>query len=261
VPDVLERDDGPVRILTLHRPATLNALTPETMVELGQRLERTAADSGVRAVVLTGSGAAFSSGGDARLLQAITTMSEAELREVVYGAFQRPIRALRAMPQPVVAAVDGPAVGAGCELALAADFRLASPRASFGEVWIKIGCVPALGGLYLLPRLIGLARAAEMIMTGDLVGADEACRIGLVNRVVPENVLLDEAVALAHRLAAGPPRALALVKAGLEEAARGDLAAALESALAAQLACFATADFREGVRALAERRPPRFTGG
>lgn len=259
MPDVLERDDGPVRILTLHRPETLNALTPETMVELAGRLERAAGDASVRAVVLTGSGAAFSAGGDVRLLQAIPAMSEAEIREVVYGAFQRPIRALRAMPQPVVAAVDGPAVGAGCELALAADFRLASPRARFGEVWVRIGCVPALGGMYLLPRLVGLGRAVEMIMTGELVGADEACRIGLVNRVVPESVLLDEAVALAHRLAAGPPRALALVKAGLDQAG-GGLTAALESALAAQLACFATADFLEGVRALTERRPPRFTG-
>jgi 2-(1,2-epoxy-1,2-dihydrophenyl)acetyl-CoA isomerase len=260
VPDVLERDEGAVRILTLHRPETRNALTVETMTELGQRLERTAADGGVRAVVLTGSGGAFSSGGDAHLLQAIAAMSEAELREVVYGAFQRPIRALRAMPQPVVAAVDGPAVGAGCELALAADFRLASPRARFGEVWIRIGCLPALGGMYLLPRLVGLARATEMIMTGELVGADEACRIGLVSRVVPERELLDEAVALARRLAAGPPRALALAKAGLEQAAAGGLVAALESALAAQLACFATADFREGVRAFADKRPPRFTG-
>lgn len=260
MPDVLKRDDGPVRILTLHRPETLNALTPETMGELGRRLEETAADPGVRAVVLTGSGAAFSSGGDTRLLQAIPAMSAAEVREVVYGAFQRPIRAMRAMPQPVVAAVDGPALGAGCELALAADFRLASPRARFGEVWIRIGCLPALGGMYLLPRLVGLGRAVEMIMTGELVGADEAYRIGLVNRVVPEGVLLDEAVALARRLAAGPPRALALIKAGLDQAAGGDLAAALDSALAAQLACFATADFQEGVRALAERRPPRFTG-
>jgi enoyl-CoA hydratase/carnithine racemase len=260
VPDVLERDDGPVRILTLHRPETRNALTAETMSELGRRLERTAADRQVRAVVLTGSGGAFSSGGDVRLLQAIAAMSEAELREVVYGAFQRPIRALRAMPQPVVAAVDGPALGAGCELALAADFRLASPQARFGEVWVRIGCVPALGGMYLLPRLIGLARATEMIMTGEPVGAEEAYRIGLVNRVVPEPALLDEAVALARRLATGPPRALALAKAGLEQAAGAGLAAALESALAAQLACFATADFREGVRALIEKRPPRFTG-
>jgi enoyl-CoA hydratase/carnithine racemase len=258
VPDVLERDEGSVRILTLHRPGTLNALTPETMTELAGRLERTGSDPSVRAVVLTGADGAFSSGGDTRLLEAIPTMSEAELREVVYGAFQRPVRAMRAMPQPVVAAVDGPAVGAGCELALAADFRLASPRARFGEVWIKIGCLPALGGMYLLPRLVGLGRAVEMIMTGDVIGADEACRIGLVSRVVPESALLDEAVALARRLAAGPPRALALAKAGL--AGAGDLQAALEAALAAQLACFATADFREGVRALAERRPPRFTG-
>lgn len=258
---VRERDVDGVRIVTLDRPETLNALDVAAMGELGARLECAAADDGVGAVVLTGAGAAFSAGGDARFLTEIPTMAPERIRDVVYGTFQRPIRAMRAMAKPVVAAVNGPAVGAGCELALAADVRLAAPSARFGEVWIKIGCVPALGGMYLLPRIVGLGRATELILTGRLVDAEEALRIGLVSRVVPGDRLLDAALELAGALTRGPRHALASAKAALNQGLAGDFAAALETALNAQLACFATPDFAEGVRALAEKRAPRFKPG
>lgn len=256
--DVLERDVDGVRIVTLNRPETLNALTMEAMADLGARLEAAGADPGVGAVVITGAGPAFSSGGDVRFLQEIPGMPLERVREVVYGTFQRPIRAIRAMAKPVIAAVNGPAVGAGCELALAADFRLASEGARFGEVWIRIGCVPALGGMFLLPRIVGLTKAVEMILTGTLVEAAEAHRIGLVNRVVPGAGLLDAALDLARSLASGPASALALAKAAIDRGLTTDFAAALEAALDAQARCFTTEDFAEGVRALAERRPPRF---
>ncbi|HEU5322089.1 MAG TPA: enoyl-CoA hydratase/isomerase family protein, partial [Methylomirabilota bacterium] len=235
----MERDRR-VSLLTLNRPEAMNALTPEGMAELGARLEEAAADPAVRAVVLTGAGPAFSAGGDAAFLREIPAMSDEAVRSVVYGAFQRPIRAMRSMPKPVVAAVNGAAVGAGCELAVAADFRLASDRARFGEVWITLGCVPALGGMFLLPRIVGLARATEMILTGRIIDAAEAQRIGLVSRVLPPDRLLEEALELAARLADGPARALAAAKAALERGLTGNLADELAATVTAQIACFRT---------------------
>lgn len=257
---VLERNLDGVRILTLNRPEAMNALTMEGARELGERLEVAAADGSVRAVVLTGAGEAFSAGGDTKFLLEIPSMEPDRLREVVYATFQRPIRAIRSMEKPVVAAVNGAAVGAGCELAVASDFRLASERARFGEVWIKIGCVPALGGMYLLPRIVGLTKATEMILTGEIVDAAEAHRIGLVNRVVPGHRLMDAALELAAMLARGPARALAAAKASLNRGLASDLWAELDATVTAQIGCFATRDFAEGVRALAERRPARFSG-
>lgn len=255
---LLEHDADGVRLLTLNRPATLNALTMEDMRALGAHLEEAGARDDVRAVVLTGAGGAFSAGGDAAFLARLPSMAEADVREVVYGAFQRPIRAMRTMPKPVIAAVDGPAVGAGCELALAADVRIVSQRARFGEVWIKIGCVPALGGMFLLPRIVGLGRATEMILTGEIVDAAEAHRIGLATRVVPPDALLGTALELALALAAGPAHALAAAKAAIARGLSSDLLRELDATVADQLDCFRTADFAEGVAALGARRPPRF---
>lgn len=256
--NVLERDVDGVRVLTLNRPEALNALTLETMAELGERLERAADAAAIRVVVITGAGRAFSAGGDSAFLLELPGMSDAQIRDVVYGTFQRPIRAIRSMPKPVIAAVNGAAVGAGCELAVAADLRIASERARFGEVWTSIGCVPALGGMYLLPRIVGLTRATEMILTGEIIDADEALRIGLVNRVTPEDSLLDDALAVAARLAHGPAHALAAAKAAINRGLGSNLEDELRATVTAQMACFRTPDFAEGVRALAERRPPRF---
>jgi 2-(1,2-epoxy-1,2-dihydrophenyl)acetyl-CoA isomerase len=258
--DVREDQDGGVRILTLDRPEAMNALTLSGMRELGERLEAAAASPDVRAVVLTGAGSAFSAGGDTRFLLEIPSMSDEAIREVVYSTFQRPIRAMRSMDKIVIAAINGAAVGAGCELALAADVRIASDRARFGEVWIKIGCVPALGGMYLLPRIVGLGRATELILTGEVIDADEAHRIGLVSRVVPADGLLETAVAQAHVLASGPGPALAAAKAAINRGLGSTLREELDATVADQLACFRTKDFAEGVHALAARRSPHFTG-
>jgi enoyl-CoA hydratase/carnithine racemase len=249
-----------VRTLTLNSPETLNALTLDATRVLADRLEEAAADSATRVVILTGAGKAFSAGGDIGFLQALPAMSPDRLREVVYGTFQRVTRAIRAMQKPVIASVNGAAVGAGCEIAVACDFRIASQQARFGEVWIKLGCVPALGGMFLLPRIVGLAKATELVLTGEIVDAAEALRIGLVNKVVMPPDLATAAGELALRLARGPGHAIAAAKTAINRGLFSDLWSELDATVDQQIACFATRDFAEGVRALEERRPPRFTG-
>ncbi len=251
--------DG-VRTLTLNRPEAFNALTVEAAAVLADRLEEAAADPGARAVVITGAGPAFSAGGDIAFLQGLPTMAPARLREIVYGTFQRVPRAIRGMQKPVVAAVNGAAVGAGCEIAVACDFRIASEKARFGEVWINIGCVPALGGMFLLPRMVGLVKATELVLTGEVIDAKEALRIGLVNKVVMPPDLACAAEELARRLAHGPAVAIAAAKTALNRGLESTLWAEMDATLEEQLRCFGTRDFAEGVRALVERRPPRFVG-
>ena len=256
---LISQSEG-VRTLTLNRPEALNALTVEAMAVLADRLEEAAKDPATRAVVITGAGSAFSAGGDIAFLQDLPGMPPARVKEIVYGAFQRVPRAIRAMDKPVIAAVNGAAVGAGCEIAIACDFRIASEKARFGEVWINLGCVPALGGMFLLPRIVGLAKATELVMTGEIIDAREALRIGLVNKVVMPPDLPVAAEELAARLARGPARALAAAKAALNRGLESNLWAELEATVEQQIMCFGTRDFAEGVRALVEKRPPRFTG-
>ena len=254
-----DRADG-VLTLTMNRPETMNALTVEAMSRLADLLEAAASDAEVRAVVITGAGAAFSAGGDIAFLRSIQTMPPERIRDVVYGAFQRVPRTIRAMEKPVIAAVNGPAVGAGCEIAIACDFRIASDRARFGEVWINIGCVPAMGGMFLLPKIVGLAKATELVLTGEIIDAREALRIGLVNKVVMPPDLRTSAEELALRFARGPARAIAAAKAALNRGLGSTYGDELAETLDQQLACFRTDDFGEGVRALAERRPAHFRG-
>lgn len=258
-PVLMSMSEG-VRTLTLNRPEALNALSVEATATLADRLEEAARDPATRAVVITGAGGAFSAGGDIALLQGLSTMTPERIREIVYGTFQRVPRAIRAMEKPVIAAVNGAAVGAGCEIAIACDFRIASEKARFGEVWINLGCVPALGGMFLLPRIVGLAKAAELVLTGEVIDAKEALRIGLVNKVVMPPDLGPAAEELALRLARGPARALAAAKVALNRGLDSNLWAEMDATVEQQIQCFATRDFGEGVRALVERRAPRFTG-
>jgi enoyl-CoA hydratase/carnithine racemase len=246
-----EQSEG-VRAFTLDRPDAPNALTVPAMAALADHLEEAAPDPVVRAVVVTGAGSAFSVGGDLAFLQELPAMPSTRNREVVYGTFQRVPRAIRSMDKPVVATVNGATVGAGCEIAVACDFRIASSLTRFGEVWINPGCVPALGGMFLLPQIVGLAKATDLVMTGEIIDAKEALRIGLKNQVVMPPDLPRAAFELAQRPARDPARALAAAKTALK---RG-----LEATLERQTACFATPEFAEGVEALAAKRPPRFTG-
>lgn len=249
--------DGPVATLTLDRPAALNALTVPLKVALREALESLAADRAVRAVILTGAGRAFCAGQDlAERDEPEAAPLEVEVRE----RYNPIIRALRSMGQPVIAAVNGVAAGAGASLAFACDLRIAAEEARFVLAFGRIGLVPDSGATWFLPRLVGSAKAAELALVGDQVDAAEALRLGLVSRVVPGDRLMDEARELAGRLAEGAPLALALTKTALQRSMTIDLDEALEGEAKLQGIAGASADHAEGLAAFREKRPPRFTG-
>ncbi len=243
--------------LTMDRPDSLNALTIPLRVALLEALIAIARSRAIRVVVLTGAGRAFCAGQDlAERAEPDAPPLEVELRE----RYNPMVRALRDLPQPVIAAINGVAAGAGASLALASDLRIASVDARFVLAFGRIGLVPDSGLTWLLPRLVGAARAAELALVGDPLGANEALAIGLVGRVVPAAELLPAAHALADRIAEVPPRALAMTKRLLEAGWSTDLDEALEAEAAAQGLAGASADHAEGLAAFREKRPPRFSG-
>jgi 2-(1,2-epoxy-1,2-dihydrophenyl)acetyl-CoA isomerase len=249
--------DGPVATLTLDRPAALNALTVPVKVALRKALESIARDRAVRAVILTGAGRAFCAGQDlAERDEPDAAPLEVEIRE----RYNPIIRALRSMGQPVIAAVNGVAAGAGASLAFACDLRIAAEEARFVLAFGRIGLVPDSGATWFLPRLVGAAKASELAFVGDPIDAAEALRLGLVSRVVPGDQLLTEARALADRIAEGAPLALALTKEALGRSATIDLEEALEGEAKLQGITGASEDHAEGLAAFREKRPPRFRG-
>jgi 2-(1,2-epoxy-1,2-dihydrophenyl)acetyl-CoA isomerase len=249
--------DGAVATLTLDRPTALNALTVPVKDALREALESIATDRAVRAVILTGAGRAFCAGQDlAEREQPDAAPLEIEVRE----RYNPIIRALRSMGQPVIAAVNGVAAGAGASLAFACDLRIAAEEARFIPAFGRIGLVPDSGATWFLPRIVGWAKANELALLNDPVDAAQALRLGLVSRVVPGDQLIPEAHALADRLADGPPLALALTKGALERSLSIGLDEALEGEAKLQGIAGASADHAEGLAAFREKRPPRFTG-
>lgn len=253
-PSLLEHLDGGVLTLTLNRPTRRNALDEATITALHRRLAAAGEDRTVRTIVLAGAGGAFSAGAD--LKESAAAPPEGDLIE---RAYHPTVRAIRRAPKPVVAAVDGVAAGFGASLALAADIRLASSRATFSLVFVRIGLGLDGGASWFLPRLVGL-RAYELAMTGDLISADEAYRLGLVNHVYPEEAFVEEVAVFARRLAAAAPLAVAAVKATIDRSLDVGLDAILEDERIAQRRLFATADFREGVMAFLAKRAAEFKG-
>ncbi len=251
-----EASDG-VATITLDRPAVLNALDRQLKAELARAIRQAAADASVRAVVLTGAGRAFCAGQDLgeRVDPAAGPLG-AEVRE----RYNPLILSMRRLEKPLVAAVNGTAAGAGVALVLACDLRLAAEGASFILAFGRIGLVPDSGTSWFLPRLVGAARAAELLLVGDPVGAAEAERIGLVNRVVPADRLLDEAHELASRLAAGAPLAMGLTKRALNRSAEATLEESLEYEAGLQSIAGRSRDHAEGLAAFREKRAPRFKG-
>lgn len=257
-PAVLVQRDEAVVTVILNRPQARNALDLTMRQALDDALAQLADDPAVRVLVLRGAGEHFCAGGDVKLMQA-ARMSAAEGQARV-AALNRAVRRLVRFRAPTIAMVDGFAVGAGSNLAIACDLVVASTRARFGEVFARLGLIPDGGGVYLLPRRIGLARAKELAFTAEVLDAEAAARIGLVNRVVAPEALEAETRALARQIAEGPPRALSLAKALLDRSLELDLDTALEWEALAQGLLIDSADHREGLAAFFERRRPRFTG-
>lgn len=251
--------DG-VATLTLNRPQALNAFSVPMQRELAGLIPQLAADDAVRAVVLTGAGRAFCAGGDVGEMEAASEPVPLAGRNKLHRMLTTVLMPLVRLEKPVIAAVNGAAVGAGMNLALAADMVLASETATFGQVFVKVGLVPDTGGLYLLTRLIGLNRAKELCFTGRMFPAREALELGLVNRVLPPAELLAAAQELARELARGPTAAIGLTKSLLNLAPTASLEEMAEYEAYALAVVLSTEDHREGLRAFREKRPPRFRG-
>lgn len=261
--------DGPVRLehprehvarLTLERPDALNAYDESLLRTLVASLEELDADDEVRAIVLTGAGdRAFCSGVDLEEMPLTPEMAFADYEEGL-GLFQNVVRTLRTIETPVVGAIHGYALGAGCDTALACDIRIVSDEAVIGETFIDVGFVPGDGGAYLLPRLIGEARAKELIFTGRKLEGEEIVEWDLARECVPADDLLEAADAFAADLAAQPPIALGLSKSLVAESFDVDLETAFEHATRAQRICAQTDDHAEAVAAFNEQRDPEFTG-
>ncbi|PYM73180.1 MAG: hypothetical protein DME10_10780 [Candidatus Rokuibacteriota bacterium] len=250
-----------VATLTLNRPERLNALGGTLRDDLFDAVTRASADPEVRVMVITGAGKGFCAGGDVKAMsEAKAGARERPLIEKIAPGRDRTLLAMREAPQPIIAAVNGAAAGAGMNLALGCDLRIASTEARFAQAFVKRGLHPDWGGTYFLPRVVGMAKACEMIFTGDLIDAAEALRLGLVSQVVPPEELLPTAHELARRIAAGPPVAIRLAKQSLYANADLDLQGALHMETMAQNICFETEDATEGIRAFVEKRAPVFRG-
>jgi 2-(1,2-epoxy-1,2-dihydrophenyl)acetyl-CoA isomerase len=249
-----------VATLTLNRPERLNALGDTLREDLYAALAQAAADPAVRVIVLTGAGRGFCSGGDVKAMSEREQSGPPSPQEQWMPIRDRVILAMRDCPKAIIAAVNGPAAGAGMNLALACDLRIASTAAKFTQSFVKRGLAPDWGGTWFLPRIVGTAKAAELIFTGDAIDAAEALRLGIVNAVVAPEALMAEARVLARRIADGPPVAIQLAKRALYRSQDSDLRAGLEFETFAQGICRATEDSKEGVRAFLEKRPPVFRG-
>jgi len=251
---------GAVRVLTLNRPAALNSFTAEMHARLLAALNEAAADSAVRAVVITGAGRGFCAGQDLNdPAMAAADGGVPDVGAVIERHFRPLAERLYAMPVPTIAAVNGVAAGAGANIAIGCDFVFAARSASFIQAFSKIGLVPDAGGSWLLPRLVGRARAIGLAMSGDKLGAEEAERIGLIWRCVDDAALIDTAMAMAQRLAAMPSRALAATRRVIDAGSRSSLAEAVTLEAQTQGELGRAHDFAEGVAAFLAKRAPRFS--
>ena len=249
-----------IQTITLNRPDRLNAFIGHMRRDLAEALEHAGSDRSVRVVVITGAGRGFCAGGDVAFMAELMQRRNAEEFSRILGAGRRVILAIRQMTKPVIAAINGPASGAGCNLALACDLRIASSDATFSQSFAKVGLHPDWGGSYFLPRLVTPNKACEMFFLGESIDAAEAMRLGIVNQVVAPEELESATLELAQRLRAAPPIALAAAKHAVYMSQAAELEEMLRYETEVQLRCFESDDAHEGVQAFLEKREPKFTG-
>ncbi len=249
-----------ITTITLCRPERLNAFIGHMRRDLAEALEHAGSDRNTRVVVLTGAGRTFCAGGDIAFMAELMQRRDAEEFSRILGAGRRVILAIRQMTKPVIASINGPASGAGCNLALACDLRVASNTATFSQSFAKVGLHPDWGGTYFLPRLVTPNKACELFFLGETIDAAEAMRLGIVNQVVAPEDLASATQQLAERLRAAPPIALAAAKHAVYMSQAAELEEMLRYETEAQMRCFDSDDGHEGVNAFLEKREPRFTG-
>lgn len=259
---LLYQQDGAIVTLTMNQPDIRNVLTGNTAApEFADACARITADNRVKAVIVTGAGPVFSSGGNVKDMRRFfdDDIAPATIRDWYRQGIQRITLSLYNLDVPTIAAVNGPAIGAGCDLACMCDIRIAAESATFAESFIRVGIVPGDGGAYLLPRAVGMSKAAEMSFTGDAIDAGEALSCGLVSRVVPDNKLMDEARALAARIARNPGPTLRMTKRLLREGQHAKIDTLLEMSAGFQAIVHKTPQHKEAVMAFIEKRKPVFT--
>lgn len=256
----VERLDDRIVFIRIDTGTPANAVGPEAMRQVCAAFDAAEADQQVRAIILGHAGKHFVGGADFAFLEELKTASPEHIKDNIYQIFQGAVRRIYQSSKPTIAAIGGAAVTVGCEAAIACDFRIVTEHAVFQESWIKLGLMPPLGGLKMLPALVGYAKATDMVLRGTPVRGTEAVGIGLAHRLVAPEALEAEAIALATELAAAPPLAYASAKKGLRAALEQSFEETLTANVYAQSLLIQSRDFREGVDAVVEKRPARFIG-
>ena len=258
-PHVLYHVEGHIAVITLNRPEVKNAFSPEMITLWKGYLEEARADKAVRVIIVTGSGDTFCSGGDIRDMAEGKLMSW-EMKRFLWEGVHRIVLTMEDLDKPVIAAINGAAMGAGLDMALMCDLRVCSDRARLAESYILMGLVPGDGGAYFLPRLVGVTKAMELLLTGDVISPEEALQIGLVNQVVPHERLMEETMILAEKIANKPPLAICMMKRAVYQGQMSTLRSHLDY-ISSQIALLSeTGDHREAAKAFLEKRKPVFVG-
>jgi len=256
--NILIHKEDKIATITLNRPDRLNSFTGKMSNEMYESLKEMGEEEGIRVIILTGAGRGFCSGADVEFLAQLNREKDWEGFRGILIAGEKAVHQIQKMDKPVIAMINGPAAGAGLNLALSCDIRIASEKAVFGETFIRLGLHPDWSGTYFLPRLVGEAKATELMLTGEVIDAKEALRIGMVNRVVPHEKLEKATKELAERLAGSPNTVIRLVKKAAHQSLHSDLETMLDYEESAQMKCFKLKDATEGLNAFLEKREPIF---